>query len=189
MSLRPVRLVAPAEAPVSLAEVKARCRVDHADDDDLLGGLAEVATGHLDGYAGVLGRCLVTQTWRQDFLGWGGCLRLPFPDATVTALTYRDAAGAVQTVVTSSYRLFAETGGPVLRFSPDWSAPTLDDDAALGPPVSVTFTAGYGTAAEVPWALWEAIRLHVWALYDGEPEDRWRPTYDLLVAPYRMVRL
>lgn len=184
--LRPVRLIAPAEAPVTLTEAKAQVRVDHADDDTLLTGLIGAATGRLDGYNGVLGRCLVTQTWRQDFMGWG-VLRLPFPDATVSAVTYIDSAGNQQTVSAGLYRVFDETAGPSVRFSPGFSAPALLD--GLYTPVSVTFAAGYGAASAVPQALKQAILLHVQALYDAEPEDKWRPAYDALIAGHRARRL
>ena len=62
---RPVLVTPPAETPVSRTEAKAHLRVDGTGDDDLIDGLIDAAVAHLDGYTGILGRCMVTQTWRQ----------------------------------------------------------------------------------------------------------------------------
>jgi len=61
----PVRVTAPADRPVTLAEVKNHCRIDHSDDDTLVQSYIDAAVAHVEGWSGVLGRCLVTQTWRQ----------------------------------------------------------------------------------------------------------------------------
>lgn len=78
--LAPVRVTPPAEPPVSLEEAKAHLRVDFGDDDLYVAGLIEAATAHLDGWSGILGRALVTQTWRQDLCGFprDGVIRLPW---------------------------------------------------------------------------------------------------------------
>jgi len=183
--LRPVRTVAPAELPVTLAEAKAQCRVFHDDDDASLLALVRSAVARLDGRAGVLGRCLVTQTWRQDFWAWG-TLRLPFPDVQSAAVTYLDADGAQQSVAADDVILRDETVG-VVDFVEGWTQPTLEADNR--PPVSVTFVAGYGAASAVPWEIRQAILLHVEALYDRTPEDRWRPAYQSLIAGHRLVNL
>ena len=43
MALKPVRLIAPTQAVVSLNEAKAHLRVDHADDDALIAALDSAA--------------------------------------------------------------------------------------------------------------------------------------------------
>src|SRR5690606_10673336 len=63
---RPVRVTPPAIQPVTLAEAKLHLRVDHDDEDALISNLIQAATGHLDGWTGILGHCLVEQVWRQD---------------------------------------------------------------------------------------------------------------------------
>ena len=77
MTLAPVRTVAPVADLVSLAEAKAQCRVDDSDSDVLMTALIKAATDHLDGYSGVLGRALITQTWAVDFGGFSDLIRLP----------------------------------------------------------------------------------------------------------------
>ncbi|WP_297534627.1 head-tail connector protein [Nitrobacter sp.] len=54
--LTPIRTVAPAEMPVTLAEAKAHLRVDHDDQDDLITAQIKAATAWFDGYSGILGR-------------------------------------------------------------------------------------------------------------------------------------
>jgi uncharacterized phiE125 gp8 family phage protein len=155
--LTPIRTVAPADLPVTLAEAKAHCRVDHAEDDILITALIGAAVSYLDGYTGILGRCLVTQTWRADYAGFDD-LRLPlWPVASVTSVTYRDAAGTVQTVSAANYQLVRDASGAVILPSPGFTWPVTDETAT---PVSVT--AVYGSAAaDVPQAIKHAMLLMI----------------------------
>lgn len=157
MMLKPVLITAPAELPVSIDEVKAHCRVDGSDDDAVLTALIKAAVSHLDGWTGILGRCLVTQTWRQDFADFG-CMRLPLaPVASITSVTYYDAANAQQTLNSSVYELRTDHQGPYVGAKPDqdWPSVYSREDA-----VSVTFVAG-ADASDVPPAIKTAIYLLV----------------------------
>lgn len=59
-----IRVTPPAAAIVSLPEVKAHLRVDHAHEDTLIQAYLDAATSWIDGFDGVLGRCVLEQTWR-----------------------------------------------------------------------------------------------------------------------------
>lgn len=73
-------LVTPPSAPlVALADLKAHLGVNFADDDALIQSLEKAAVAHLDGWRGILGRCIKQQVWAVSF-GCAGCHRLPFPD-------------------------------------------------------------------------------------------------------------
>lgn len=162
---RPVLIKAPAEAPVSVSEAKAHCRVDVTDENNLLQALIAAAVTHLDGWSGILGRCLVRQTWRQDFDGFAWCLRLPLaPAIEVTSVTYKDTAGAEQTVAAPSYQLLADERGPFVRFASTFSAPSLQTDR---PAVSVTYAAGYGGPDDVPQAIKHAMLLLIGHWYEN----------------------
>lgn len=154
----PVRTVAPATTPVSLTEVKAHCRVDDNHSDGVLTALLNAAVDHLDGWHGILGRALVTQTWRQDFDGFERCMRLPLgPVASITSVTSRNAAGQLATVSSEDYSLKADAVGSYVRFKDDYSFPTdLNETSA----VSVTYDAGVA-AADVPASIKAAIFLLV----------------------------
>ena len=162
--LSPVRTVAPESTPVSLAEVKEHCRVDGTDSDPVLTALLNAAVSHLDGWTGILGRALVTQTWRQDFCGFTGQLRLPlWPVASVTSVSYYDADNALVAALSSDvWVLRHDSLGAYVELKPDqsWPSSYSRPDA-----VSVTFVAGTD-AASVPAALKVAIIFRVKADFD-----------------------
>lgn len=82
--MTPILLTPPTSLPVTLADAKLHCRIDGADDDTLLSGLIAAAVGHLDGWTGVLGRCIMPQTWQVSVEA--GDVVLPMPNvASATA--------------------------------------------------------------------------------------------------------
>lgn len=191
--IRPVQTVAPAELPVTLAEAKAHLRVDHDTEDDLISTLLQAAVDHLDGHGGVLGRCLINQTWRVDFWTWQPAFRLPFPDvSSVSSVVYSDVDNAEQTVSAGLYELIEDAQGGLVKMLDDFTEPTLYDDRS--DPVRITFVAGYGADADdVPSAIKAAILLMVghWfknreAVADFSPNVL-PMAVDALITPYRRV--
>jgi len=185
---RPVLVTPPAELPVTLLAVKDQVRVDHGDEDAALTTMLEAATGYLDGYAGILGRCLVTQVWSQSFDEFpdGDMLRLPFPDVSAVTVTYRDSADATQTFSAASYRLATDAEGSmiVLVDAESWPDTAIRTDA-----VTVQMTAGYGDAADVPPILRHAIKTLAAAMYEGrEGQMQGAPGFDAFIMPYRCTR-
>lgn len=158
--LSPVRTVAPASQIVTLAEAKLHLAVSNTDFDALIAGLISAATDHLDGYSGILGRALITQTWRQDFAGFSGCMRLPVGNLlSVSSVSYYDVDNSQQTLSTDVYSALSDAIGPllVLNSGSSWPATYPRQDA-----VRVTWTAGYGpSASDVPAAIKQAILLLV----------------------------
>lgn len=187
--IRPVRITPPSATPVSLAEAKLHLRVTFADEDSLIEGYIEGATSHLDGYSGILGRCLVDQVWRQDFNDWRD-LRLPFPDAKNLQVVWRDGSGTATTVASNDYFIEAGDLGVHIRFASGWSAPSLPMTGPAG--VSVTFTAGYGAPGDVPQSLRNAILLMVGHRYEnreavGERGQEMPLAFDALIQPHRLM--
>lgn len=194
---RPVLVTAPASAPISLNEVKAQCRIDHDDDNQIADALVGAAVSHLDGWTGVLGRCLVEQEWRQDFDEFWGCMRLPlFPVLSISSVKYRDADGGEQTVSASDYSHQADDLGSFVRFLTGFRAPAVHREK---PAISITYKAGYPTVegrTTVPPAICNAMLMLVEHWYNNRgPVVVASAAQELpfavsaLLAPYRRVRI
>ncbi len=171
-------LVTPPAAPlITLAEVKAQARVEHDDEDLLLQHYIDAATAWLDGPAGILGRCLVTQTWRAEVDAISGPLRLPFPDTVICSAVFTDAEGGELI-----HELELQDQRPLLR-----PITGLDRSAAI------TFTAGYGAPTEVPAAIRQAMLLLVTQWYEHRQVTGTGTALpfavEALLAPYRRIRL
>jgi len=151
----PERLAPLPALPVTLAEAKAYCRSEDADDA-IVEGLISSAVETLDGPSGTLGRCLMPQTWRQSFAGFCERLPLPVPVNTVSEIAYLDSDGAMQIIDRACYNLVDAAGLPYVTRAKGYAWPaTPEADRAL---VFVTFSAGYET---FPNPLKQAILLDV----------------------------
>lgn len=187
---RPVLVTPPASQPVTMEQAKRQVRAeDFTDDDDLLEALVKAATSHLDGWTGILGRCLITQTWRQDFDGFCRCMRLPlFPVASIASVTHLDAADATQTVSPSAYALLNDDAGAFVRFADAFAFPAT---SAKRPAVAITYVAGAESASE---ALQHAILMLVGHWYANRESvsavamQSLPQAVDALIAPYRRIR-
>lgn len=187
----PVRTVAPA-ALVTTDEAKTHLRVDDSDQDALIDSLVAAATAHLDGWSGILGRALVTQSWRQDFGCFHDCMRLPLaPVISITSITYYDANNAQQTLGAGVYSLFTDVQGPYVARLQSQTWPNLYDRAD---PISITFVAGYGAPSDVPAPLKAAVLLLVGHWYEnreavsvGNPVAEMPLAVDRLISPYRRI--
>ena len=170
--LKPVRTVAPAVTPVSLVEAKAQLRVDTSDDDTLITALIDAATEHLDGYTGMLGRALITQTWRQQlprFPSRGETIGLEVgPVQSIASIAYFDADNVQQVLAASVYVLLEDESGPLvmLQVNQSWPATFAREDA-----VTVTYVAGYGdTGSDVPAGIRQAMLLLIGAWYENREQ-------------------
>jgi uncharacterized phiE125 gp8 family phage protein len=185
----PVLVTPPAALPVTLGTVKEHLRVDHDDEDNVITTMIGAATAYLDGWSGILGRCLVTQTWAQSFdeFPGGDTLRLPFPDVASVTITYRDNDNLAQTFSASNYALATDTRSSriVLADGASWPGTFPRPDA-----VTVSMVAGYGAPDDVPPILKHAIRSLAAAMYEGrEGQVQGSPAFDAFIAPFRRVEM
>lgn len=168
-------LVAPPELlPVSLDEARGQCRVDSDEEDLLIQTYLDAAVSHLDGYRGILGRCLITQDWRMDLPCLPRVLRLPFPDAVVTTAVFSDLeAGAVAW-------LPHESLAPAVWYSA----------AGWRRPASITIRAGFGPSPyHVPAAIRVAILMTVQNWFDNRAPGPVPEGAAELLSPFRMRRI
>ena len=187
--LVPVRTVAPTAALISLSEAKLHCRVDHTADDSLVTALIAAATDYLDGYSGILGRALITQTWQMDFASFDDPMRLRLGNLiAVTGVTYYDSSNSQQTLSSSVYAALSDGIGPYLTLKSGQAWPSIytRNDA-----VRVTWTAGYGAAASnVPVPIQQAALLLIGQWYDNRAASAAGVTsqvpfaVDALVSPF-----
>ncbi|MCP4307784.1 MAG: hypothetical protein GY788_23505 [bacterium] len=187
---RIVQTEPPAEQPVMLDEVKAHVNVTHADDDVLLTAFLNGAIAHLDGMAGVLGRCLVSQKWRLDLGGWPAyrTVRFPFPDVTAVVVKYFDDTNTEQTVSAADFEILEDETGGFICLASDFSKPNLYTDRE--DPVQIEFTAGFADAVSVPEPIKTAIKMLVarWHIHRGDGDlDSIPMGVKALIAPYRRV--
>lgn len=189
---QPTQTAAPATTPVTLPEARAQCQIEATDTsfDTLVQIYLDAATAHLDGYSGILGRCIVTQSWKQEFDDFAKCLRLPMPAATISSITYLgDDGTTTTTVAAANYALHHDALGSYVRFIDDFSVPSgLWETKA----VAVTFTAGYGAAAAVPAAIKAAVLLLLTHWFQNraavvEDVAELPMGVSALIAPYRRV--
>ena len=187
------RYAAPTTTPVDLDEVKAHLRVDFSDDDPLITALIDAATSYLDGWTGILGRAMITQTWElalDDFPA--DAIYLPLgPLQSVASITYIDATGLPQTVPSVNY--YVDT-----KSLDGWVVPNADTpwpETMYAPNVvTVRFVCGYGDAPAVPQAIKQAMLLLIGHWYEnregsivGTSVAELPLAVSALLAPFRRV--
>jgi uncharacterized phiE125 gp8 family phage protein len=157
--------IAPTIDPVSLAEQKAHCRVDHTDDDAYLLALITAATNTCESFTG---RQFINATYTLKLDGFPATdeIELPKPPlSSVTSIAYIDTAGNSQTVAAADYQV--DSSSYVGRIMPAYNAywPATRDQQYNT--VTVTFVAGYGTtAATVPIRLRQGIKVFAATMYE-----------------------
>lgn len=156
--------VAPSVEPVTLAEAKAHCRIEHSDDDALVTALIIAARQSVEDFTN---RALVNQTWKQFF----DACELPFAKreiwlrkVSVNSITSVKAYAADDTATTvPSIDYFKSGDRVVLKEGKSWPSHGRQFDA-----VEIEYVAGYGAvAANVPAPIRQAILMLVAHYYEN----------------------
>ena len=163
-------VTAPAIEPVSLAEAKAHCRVDVADEDALIDTLRVAARQYVETFTR---RPLITQTWddkRDGFpCGSDEALELPLPPvSSITSVTYTATDGTSTVWSSALYTTDLPTGPKAepARIVPIYGEVYPTTRSVINN-VVIRFVAGYGsTAATVPASLRAAIKLLIGHWYE-----------------------
>lgn len=93
-------VAAPTAEVVSLTAMKSHLRVTHTAEDTLIESLTDAAVAYIDGWQGVLGRCIGAQVWRVS-LPAPGTYTLPMPDVTAASAAYEAGATALDITATA----------------------------------------------------------------------------------------
>lgn len=160
------RTAAPVIEPVTLTEAKAHCRVDSLADDALIASLITTARELVEDY---IDRALVTQQLVMKLDQFPAEIELPRPPmasaGTVTAvtITYTIADGSTATLSSSEYRVDRDATPGRIRtlYQGSWPSHLLDANA-----ITVTWWAGYGSAADVPQRVKSAMLMTILELYE-----------------------
>lgn len=190
--LAPVRTVAPAAPLLTPEEAKLHLRVDHADEDTLIAMLVGAVTSHLDGYSGILGKALITQTWAVERSTFCNRMDIPLGPVQSATVQYYDSTNNLQTLASTVYAVLSDGLGPYvsLKYNQQWPQTYTRDDA-----VKITFISGYGPAAsDVPEGIREAALLLIGHWYEnrsgvniGNISTELPFSVMALLGPYRRV--
>lgn len=160
---------------IQLDEAREQCRVEEGVDDQVLQRAIDAAISYLDGYHGILRRCIVNQVWRLDIARPGQTVRLPFPDINDIAVVFTDAAAGAVPFETCHDGLAVNFG------------------TRHGRPLSIIFTAGFGEVAEVPPAIKQAGLMLVNFFYNCRGGDgdgpAFPPEVDAMVSQFKVWRV
>lgn len=140
---------AAASEPVTTAEAKAHMRIDHTDEDTLIGSYIAAATRWCETFCR---RRFINTTLRYSLdrfptmqCDGTNAILLCARVQSISSVAYTDTAGATQTLTSSDYQLDSdsEPGRLFPAYGSVW--PTARDNTPAA--VRVTFVAGYGTTA------------------------------------------
>lgn len=157
----------PTLEPVTLAEMKAQVRVDINTDDHLI--LAQI-TAAREWAERFRNQAFVTQTLKLYLDNWpGGKIVLPRgPVQSVTSVEYTDIDGNMLTYDSSNYIVSTVSQPAEIRLKKNSSWPT--DELQEIDAIVVTYVAGYGNPALVPYTVKAAIKLLAAHLYENREQ-------------------
>jgi uncharacterized phiE125 gp8 family phage protein len=162
-------VTAPLIDPVTIAECKRHMRVEHSDDDVIIGSLINVAVNYLD-VTGMLGKAMITQTWAEYIAPNPTTVHLSItPVQSVTSIEYYDVNNVLQTDTLSNYYIIGSKSYKTIYPKSGFSFPVTfkRDDA-----IKITYVVGFGDTAEsVPETVRHAIKMLVANYYENRENE------------------
>jgi uncharacterized phiE125 gp8 family phage protein len=184
-----VLLQGPAIEPVSLTEAKNYLRVEHGDDDALIGELIIAGRVQVEQAAR---RVLITQSWRivKDHWPASGWIVSPVnPLQTIEAARVLPLEGEALELDLDAFTLNAAAAPAIIAFE---RGAVKQPGRTVGG-IEIDVTAGYADAADdIPAPLRQAIRFLVARNYeqrDRVEKDELPDAVAALIAAYRVAKL
>mgnify|MGYP004527398229 CR=1 FL=1 len=185
------RTVEPAAEPVTVADVKAHLRLDHASEDALIADLIRAAREEVEQATGC---AMIEQSWRLTIDRWPATDRVlihKHPVREVLSVTIYGRDGGAAIIDPATMLLDGRSRPARLHFD---QAPQ-PGRAMNG--IEVDFTAGFGSAGtDVPDMLKRAVTMLAshWFEFRAVLSAKDQPAsypkgYERLIAPYRSRRL
>jgi len=159
------RVSAPSIKPITLEECKEQLRIDGDADDVYLTRLIAAATSYADAL-GVLGKAIITQTWRQWIGNNPSAVSLALgPVQSLSAVKYYDTDGVLQTATLSDFELVGLPNSPVARPKSGYVWPIAQSRPDA---ICVEYVCGYGDAvSDVPEAVRQGLLMLVAHWYEN----------------------
>lgn len=178
----------PTWEPVTLAEAKDFCRIDHSDEDAVVETLITAARQTLER---MLGRAIPQQTITAYYSCFWDTFELPraAPLVSVTSLKYLDVDGVEQTASSSLYDVYTvpEPGEVRLAYDATWPTHRVTTD-----PVYIAYVCGWAGAGDIPATIKQGILLLVGHWYEnresttGFPVQETPQTLETVIGGYRV---
>lgn len=170
--------------PVSLATVRAHCRIEDGRFDSVLDSMRRGAVAHIER---LLGLAIGEQTWQLNLAAFADVIELhqgPVLNLVEDSFIYTDVDGVPQPVDPAVYTLDAITNPAAIvrNDGESWPVPIDRPNA-----VQLQFVAGW-TEQTLPADLQLAVCMITGAWFDGETGKIPAAAMDLLHA-YRVVRI
>lgn len=176
-------------SPVTLDELKTWIKQDGTADDALLNSLNLAASKWAEDFTG---RTFLTGTWEHyleefpDDSDDGDAIELLHgPVQSVDAITYRTLGGGTGTWAGTGYQVDKSQDWARVSPVPDGLWPTEDERYFNA--VTVRYTAGYGTAGDVPEGIKTGIKHAAASLYENRGEGELPKLCEVLLYPFRIT--
>lgn len=164
--------VAPTVEPISVDDVEQHCQLGTIHDDQvrLVQGMITAARQWVENR---LHRQLCTATWKLYLDEFPAVIEITdkLPVTAISSITYVDTAGDSQTWSSANYQTDYASENRPARIMPGYgkSYPSTRGDTFNA--ITITFTAGYGAAADVPQAIKNAILVLVAERYEHREQS------------------
>lgn len=171
------RITAPASEPLSLAETKLYLRIDHTEEDTLIGDLIVGSRMMAEHW---LRQSLITQAWKLAYDdAIPSSVFLPMgPVTAINSVSVINRDGSAEALDSDTYWLDAAKRHLML------------DSELLGFRIEMAYATGYGNAGMVPVPIRQGMLAHIAAMYDDRDGGDGLPAQSMaLYLPFREIQL